>query len=146
MKWASAKFKFDLKESDAMLWLNGLESIPSQRKRKVKSHDMKISDDVSADPSLNMTAKSAYNVIKTCPTSRKSIEILFNNNSINWKEVYLIPQKVTIETSLGVLQYKFLNNIIYFNKRISKFDPAVNPLCSLCSQDVVHLFCHYQKT
>ena len=32
---------------------------------------------------------------------------------------------------------------------MSKFDPAVNPLCSLCSQapeDVVHLICHCQKT
>ena len=61
----------------------------------------------------------------------------------------MIPHKVTIETSLRVFQYKLLNNIIYLNKRISKFDPAVNPLCSLCSQapeDGVHLFCHCQKT
>ena len=61
----------------------------------------------------------------------------------------MIPQKVTIETCLRVFQYKLLNNIIYSNKRISKFDPAANPLCSLCSQapeDVVHLFCHCQKT
>ena len=59
MKWASAKLKFDLKERDAMLWLSVLESIPSQWKRKVKSHNMKIID-VSAGPSLNITVKSAY--------------------------------------------------------------------------------------
>ena len=61
----------------------------------------------------------------------------------------MIPHKVTIETSLRVFQYKLLNNIIYLNKRIAKFNLAVNPLCSLCSQaseDVVHLFCHCQKT
>ena len=46
----------------------------------------------------------------------------------------MIPQKVTVETSLRVFQYKLLNNKIYSSKRISKFDPAVNPLCSLCSQ------------
>ena len=40
----------------------------------------------------------------------------------------MIPQKVTIETSLRVFQYKLLNSIIYFNIRLSKFDPAVNPL------------------
>ena len=48
-----------------------------------------------------------------------------------------------------IFQYKLLNNIIYLNKRLAKFDPAVNPLCSVCSQiseDVVHLFCHCQKT
>ena len=57
----------------------------------------------------------------------------------------MIPQKVTIEIS----QYKLLNNIIYLKKRICKFDPAVNPLCSLCShapEDIVHLFRHCQIT
>ena len=153
MKWASAKLQFDLKEQDAMLWLSVLESIPSQWKRKVKSHDMKIVDDVSAGPSLNMTVKSVYNIlpgsVKTCPTAQKSIETLLNNHSINWPEVYMIPHKVTIETSLRVFQYKLLNNIIDLNKRIDKFDPAVNPLCSLCNQapeDIIHLFCHCQKT
>ena len=135
-----------------MLWLSVLESIPSQWKRKMKSHDMEIVDDVSACPSLNMTVKSVYNIllrsVKACPTSRKSIETLLNNYSINWPEVYTIPHKVTIETSLRVFQYKLLNNIIYLSKRIAKFDSAVNPLCSLCSQapeDVIHLFCQCQK-
>ena len=63
LKWASAKFKFDLKEQDVMLWLRVLESIPLQWKRKVKSHDMKLADDVSAGPSLNMAVKSAYNIL-----------------------------------------------------------------------------------
>ena len=63
----------------------------------MKSHDMKIVDDMSAGPSLNMTVKSAYNIllrsVKTCPTSQKSIETLLNNHSINWPEVYMIPKK-----------------------------------------------------
>ena len=153
MKWASAKLKFDLKQQDAMLWFSVLASILSQWKRKVKGHDMKIIDDVSVGPSLNMTVKSVYNIllrsVKTCPTSQKSIKTLLNNHSINWPEVYMIPHKVTFETSLRVFQYKLLNNIIYLKKRIAMFDPAVNPLCSLCSQapeDAVHLFFQCQKT
>ena len=108
---------------------------------------------MSVGPSLNMTVRSVYNILlrsaKTCPTSQKSTETLLNNHRINWPEVYMIPHKVTIDTSFRVFQCKLLNNIIYVNKRIAKFDPAVNPLCSLCSQapeDVVHLFCHCQKT
>ena len=111
MKWPSAKLKFDLKEQDAMLWLSVLESILSQWKRKVKSHDMKIVEDVSSGPSSNMTVKSAYNIslrsVKTCPTSQKSIEILLNNHSINWPEVYMISQKVTIETFFSVFNISF---------------------------------------
>ena len=131
MKWALAKHKFDLDEQDAMLWLSVFESISSQWKRKVKNHNMKIIDDVSAFPSLKMTVKSAYNIIlrsvKTCPTSQKPIEILLNKHSINWPEVYIIPQKVTIETSLRDFQCKLLNNIIYLNRRISKFNCDINP-------------------
>ena len=41
-------------EKDVMLWLSVLESIPSQWKRKVKSHNMKIVDDVSAGPSITL--------------------------------------------------------------------------------------------
>ena len=122
MKWASAKLKFDLKGQDTMLWLSVLESIPSQWKRKVKSHDMKIVDDVSAGPTLSMTIKSAYNIllrsVKTCPTSQKSVETLLSNHSINWREVYMIPKKVTIETSHRVFQYEqLLNNHNLFKQK-----------------------------
>ena len=130
-----------------MLWLSVLESVPLQSKKTVKSHNMKIIDDVSAGPSLNITVKSAYKIllrsVKMSPTSQRSIEILLNNHSINLSEVLKIPQKVTIEASIRVFQYKLLNNIIHLNKRISKSDPADSPLCSLCGQapeDVLHLF------
>ena len=96
MKWTSAKLKFDLQEQDTMLWLSIVVSIPLPWKKKVKSHSMKVTDDLSASPSLNMTAKSACNFllwsVKTCPTSQKSIKILLNH-SINWVDVYMIPKK-----------------------------------------------------
>ena len=87
MKWASAKLKFDLKEHNTRLCLSVLESIPPQWKRKVKSHNIKITDDVSAGPPLKMTVKSAYNIllrsVKIFPTSQRSVKNLLNNHSIN---------------------------------------------------------------
>ena len=85
MKWASAKLKFDLKEQDAFFCLSVLKSIQLQWKRKVTSHNMKIIDDVSAVLYLNMTVKSAYNIllimsVKTYPTSQKSVEIPISNH------------------------------------------------------------------
>ena len=101
MKWVSAKLIFDLKEQDAML----------EWKRKVKSHDMKIVDDLSAGPSINMTVKFVYNIllrsVKTCPTSQKSVETLLNNYSINWPEVCMIPHKVTMKPLLGFFNITF---------------------------------------
>ena len=42
-----------------------------------------------------------------------------------------------------------MNNILYLNKKISKFDLNVSPMCSLCNQhpeDILHLFCNCAKT
>ena len=61
----------------------------------------------------------------------------------------MVPQKVTIHTTLRIFQFKILNNILYLNKKISKFDLNVSPLRSLCSQhpeDIPHLFCNCAKT
>ena len=61
----------------------------------------------------------------------------------------MIPQKVTIESSLRAFQYQLLNNAICFNDRLSKFNPSISPLCSLCQrcpEIVLHFFCECQKT
>ena len=61
----------------------------------------------------------------------------------------MIPQEVTIDTTLIIFQFKILNNILYLNKKISKFDLNVSPLCSLCNQhpeDILHIFCNCAKT
>ena len=54
-KCVSTKLKFDLIFTKKMPFY-GIACL-----RKVRSHDMKIVDDASARPSLNMTVKSAYN-------------------------------------------------------------------------------------
>ena len=61
----------------------------------------------------------------------------------------MIAQKVTIDSASRIFQYKILTNTLYLNKRISKFNTAVSPLCSLCSlelEDVLPLFSHCPKT
>ena len=50
---------------------------------EVKCHNMTITNDVFADPSFNIKAKSVNDMllrfVKTCPPSQESIKILFNN-------------------------------------------------------------------
>ena len=83
------------------------------------------------------------------PTSQKKIEIILASLNIDWPQIYMIPQKVTIDSALRIFQYKILTNTFYLNKGISKFNTAISALCSLCSlkpEDVLHLFCHCPKT
>ena len=37
----------------------------------------------------------------------------FPNKEIEWKCIYLIPRRVTIDTNLRVFKYKILNNVLY---------------------------------
>ena len=61
----------------------------------------------------------------------------------------MIPQKVMIESSLRIFQYQLLNNAIFLNDRLSKFDLSISHLCSICQQcpeNVLHFFRECQKT
>ena len=61
----------------------------------------------------------------------------------------MIPRKVSISFSIRIFQYKILNNILYLNRKISKFDQGVSHLCSFClkePEDILHLFCQCDKT
>ena len=79
-----------------------------------------------------MTVKEVYNKllnkIRKPPTVQKTIEAVLHTTDINWPKVYMIPQKVTIDTTLRIFQFKILNSILYLNKKISKFDLNVSPL------------------
>ena len=112
---------------------------------------------MSSDPLRNkiptMTVKEVFNKllnnISKPPAAQKTKEAILHTTDINWPKVYMISQKVTIDTTLRIFQFKILHNILYLNKKISAFDLNVSPLCSLCNQhpeDVPHLFCNYAKT
>ena len=62
---------------------------------------------------------------------------------MNWGKIYLLPRVTTIDSSLRSFQYKILNNTLYLNERLFKFNIVDSPLCSLCKQEnesVIHLF------
>ena len=53
------------------------------------------------------------------PTSRIYFESKFPFYNFQWKEIYTLPRKVTINAYLRSFQYKILNNILYLNKKTS---------------------------
>ena len=64
------------------------------------------------------------------PTSQKYFCNFFPNSQVEWKEIYLLPRKVSIDTNLRMLQYKILNNILYLNKQLFLFNKKETKLCS----------------
>ena len=79
----------------------------------------------------------------TIPSSRKYFENLFPGTSIVWKDVYLLPRLVTVNSTLRMFHFKILNNILYLNKKLFIFGKVSSKLCSFCNREdetVIHLF------
>ena len=75
------------------------------------------------------------------PTSQTYFENLFSNFKPDWKSIYLLPRRVTLDTNLRMFQYKLLNNILYL-----KVD---SPVCSYCNAEEetpLHFFHSCLKT
>ena len=149
-----SKGKVWIAKSTFLSWLSVTKTVRQKWKQPIRmgKHIM-ISDPLQNKVIPIMAVKEVYN--KLLNKIRKPTYCPKNNGSslhttdINWSKVYVIPQKVTTGTTLRIFQVKILNNILYLNKKISKFDLNVSLLCSLCNQhpeDVPHLFCNCAKT
>ena len=154
--WTEAKQKYHLSSSQILNWLGLIKCIPRTWRNLLIStpidncniEEYPVNKELSA-----MTSKIAYqNLFKpslTAPTAQRSLEEVLKLADIDWTKIYTLPRTTTIESSLRTFQYKILNNILYLNERLFKFNMDETPLCSLCNQAsefVSHLFCTCTKT
>ena len=75
--------------------------------------------------------------------SQLHFEDLFQNKDIDWRHVYLLPRRVTMDTKLRIFQYEILNNVLYLNEKLFRFKKISCPLCSFCQSEnetPIHLF------
>ena len=81
--------------------------------------------------------------------SQLYFEDLFQIKDIDWKHVYLLPRRFTVDTNLRIFQYKILNNVLYLNEKLFRFKKISCPLCSFCqskNEAPIHLFHACNKT
>ena len=81
----------------------------------------------------------------TEPTSVQYWEtkLSVGQRGINWRKVFLIPRISKIESYTRSFQYKIINNALFLNKRLFKFDVIELPACSFCGQvdeSPIHFF------
>ena len=87
--------------------------------------------------SLSITLK------KKLPMSQIYFCYIFPSLEVEWKEIYLLPSKVSIDTNLRMFQYKILSNILYINKQLFIFNKKDTKLCSyyrLQDETTNHIF------
>ena len=73
-----------------------------------------------------MSVKAAYKILTRplvkAPTSQRCWEKLLCRQDLDWASMYMIPRMVTVESKLRNFQYKVLNNILYLNDRLYKWE------------------------
>ena len=94
-----------------------------------------------------LTAGEIYSVLVlssgNTPTSQKYFGKVFPNENLDWKEIYVLPRIVTINSFQRNFQYKILHNILYLIKMLFNFGKIKAPLCSFChsyDETIKHIF------
>ena len=72
------------------------------------------------------------------PTAQSYFDKNFQNPELEWKDIYNLPRRVTINANLRIFQYKLfkLHNILYVNEMLYKLRKKVTPLFSFCMNNL----------
>ena len=94
-----------------------------------------INDDLT--PFTKLTNKSVYleltSKINSVPTAQKRFINDYSNANFDWKAVYELPLKLTVDIRTRQFQYKLLHKTLYFNKTLFKMNIADTNKCTFCN-------------
>ena len=125
-KWNKLKTEFDLNDNEKFLIVQIIHALPILWKEILRKYTASISNLVIQDHqvikkhkilSLNkLNSATLYEILIDAnnikPTSQTYFENLFSNFKPDWKSIYLLPRRVTLDTNLRMFQYKLLNNVL----------------------------------
>ena len=93
-------------------------------------------------PILDASSKHIYRSFlakkQTTPTAknREKLSAKYHRLTIDWKRVYLLSFRTTLETKLREFQFKMLNRIVFTNEKLFRFDMAESDKCAFCQTEV----------
>lgn len=94
--------------------------------------------------------KELRNRIITPPTAQLNFNTHFVNDVLEWKEIYSLPFRTSLDTKSREFQYKLLNRCLITNSFLNKIGIIPSPACSFCgemNESLEHFFisCRYTK-
>ena len=93
-------------------------------------------------PILDASSKHIYRSFlakkQTTPTAkdREKLSAKYHRLTIDWKRVYLLSFRTTLETKLSEFHFKILSRIVFTNEKLSRFDMAESDKCAFCQTEV----------
>ena len=76
---------------------------------------------------------------QTTPTAKVRLAAKYPNIDIDWKGVYSLAFRTTLESKLREFQFKILNRIVFTNEKLFRFGMADSPTCAFCQTEVESL-------
>ena len=90
-------------------------------------------------PISDVTSKQIYDSVlrkkQIPPTAQQKITDKYSDTVINWKKVYSLPFRTTLDSKLREFQYKILNNIVFTNDKLFRFGLSHSPNCTFCNEE-----------
>ena len=155
--WNDLKIEYNLTNETFFQWLQLKHAILDKWKTIIKQNPGNVSDLLVHDDHLikgariltleKLSSKELYSILITKftnkPPSNVHFEKTFPNMKLDWRKIYILPRITTVNTYLCSFQYKFLNNILFMNKKLFVFQKKNIPLCLFCNQEEetrLHIF------
>ena len=113
-------------------WKTLSKDTPNNLLRNTECHD-------------NTFPTSSEEEIEKPPVSKSKYEQLFPTHDLPWKNIYLLPRSVTLDSKMREFQYKVLSRILYANKALHSMGIVNSPACTFCQESdesLEHLFLH----
>ena len=139
--WSSIKGEFDFSNISNLKWQQLIYALPPTWNKIIKETDNDDNLLLSNHHLIKkyiligiekLNSRQLYSLFVYTPpftrTSQKYLELL-QTESLDWKQIYLLPRLVTLGSYSRSFQYKILKNVFYLNKKHFKFRKSTSPLC-----------------
>ena len=89
-------------------------------------------------PILDASSKHIYRSLfgQKTPTAKEKLSAKYHHLTIDWKRVYILSFRTTLETKLREFQFKILNRIVFTNEKLFRFGMAESDKCVFCQTEV----------
>jgi len=150
--------------ADYFLLIGIVQSLPPDWKIILKKNiplSKRINSDVVIQIQLNkkrikthkITSKLLYSEFVTqsisSPTAVRKYETIYSNTNFNWKKIFTLPVKISLDTKSREFQFKILHRILYTNYLGFKMKITSSNLCTFCEnteESLEHLFVSCKHT
>ena len=141
-------------QNQSFKYISFLHSIPKTWKKRLKDSAQKLTNlDIRKVIKIKHLKKSSnyfYNELMDAIVTKPVKSQEKWNNSLSediaeeeWKKLYILPAKLTIDTKLRTFQMKILHDILPLNNWLFKCNLKETPKCTFCNlqnETIEHLF------